>query len=45
MVVINPFTDEPRHVLVNIEQHYNVRIDNEREAVSLPYGMRWTDSA
>lgn len=41
MTAVTPFTDDQARALVNIEQHYDVWIEAERERALLPYGMKW----
>ena len=39
---IAEFTDEQRRILINIEQHYDVWMQNERQGSALPYGLKWS---
>ncbi len=36
-----PFTDEQRRLAVNLAQHYEGWIEDERRKAAMPYGMRW----
>lgn len=40
MARIDPFTDEQARALVNLQQHYEVWIEAERELALLPYDLR-----
>lgn len=39
---ITEFSDEQRRILINIEQHYSVWMEAERDLQKLPYGMKWS---
>jgi len=41
--MVIPFSDEQMRVVANLNQHYDVWIEAERDLAALPYGMRWAE--
>ncbi|MEI8396982.1 MAG: GSU2403 family nucleotidyltransferase fold protein [Rhodospirillaceae bacterium] len=40
---VAPFSDEQMRIIANLNQHYDVWIEAERDLAALPYGMRWAE--